>query len=333
MTILRRPIRSPGHSSDAQRTRSLIARFCNQFAPDGGHAFIAVLPRCVNPSDRDGDSRLRILEDDRPLPHPHAIHAEIRALGLGRYSHWGECIHFASSDNSDPNTNGRRYDVDPGDGSALFSLHPSIDGLRFVAPDHLPARLFREMPLARKWCRGNGLEIGGTAYNIIRGLKTLNAGRRLDWSYIRECVRLSEGYVRTLDIVTEADDLPLDDRSTDFIFSSHVLEHMPDPIKTLLEWDRVLRHDGVMFAIVPHKDRTFDKDKPRTTLADVVGRHGCVRTGPDVPDMHYNIWIPEDLLELIEYLNHEEMVNWRVVAVEDRDSNVGNGFTVVCRKQ
>ena len=88
-----------------------------------------------------------------------------------------------------------------------------------------------------------------------------------------------------------------------------------------------------MFAIVPHKDRTSDKDKQRTALADVVGRHGCVRTGPDVPDMHYNIWIPEDLLELIEYLNHEEMVNWRVVAVEDRDSNVGNGFTVVCRKQ
>jgi 2-polyprenyl-3-methyl-5-hydroxy-6-metoxy-1,4-benzoquinol methylase len=50
-----------------------------------------------------------IFEDGQQLPTPHSMHADIDGLGKGRFAHWGEHIFFSTSDNSDPNTNGRSY--------------------------------------------------------------------------------------------------------------------------------------------------------------------------------------------------------------------------------
>jgi Sulfotransferase family len=59
-------------------------------------------------------SPLRLFEDDKPLGPAHSLHCWIRDPGLGRYSHWQERLLFATSDNSDPNTNGRIYSFDLG---------------------------------------------------------------------------------------------------------------------------------------------------------------------------------------------------------------------------
>ena len=37
------------------------------------------------------------------------MHAQIRTEGKGRYSHWGNVLHFSTSDSTDPRTNGRLY--------------------------------------------------------------------------------------------------------------------------------------------------------------------------------------------------------------------------------
>jgi predicted O-methyltransferase YrrM len=66
-------------------------------------------------------SRLVVLEDGRPLIAPHQPHTEIRSLGAGRYSHWGDHVLFSTSDNTNPLTNGRRYTVVGGDREALVS--------------------------------------------------------------------------------------------------------------------------------------------------------------------------------------------------------------------
>jgi hypothetical protein len=62
------------------------------------------------PGDKDLRSGCVLLENGRPLPTPHALHADIYTQGAGRYSHWtaGQ-IYFSTSDNSDPRTNGREY--------------------------------------------------------------------------------------------------------------------------------------------------------------------------------------------------------------------------------
>jgi ubiquinone/menaquinone biosynthesis C-methylase UbiE len=128
-----------------------------------------------------------------------------------------------------------------------------------------------------------------------------------------------------VDIIAGGDELPLPDESEGFVISSHVLEHFPDPIKALKEWYRVIRKGGYIFAIVPHRDRTFDKSRPRTTLAELIERHA---TGliPCAQQGHYSVWITEDLVELIHYLG------WTIVEVNDVDDKVGNGFTIVIRK-
>jgi hypothetical protein len=55
-------------------------------------------------------SPLRLLENDAPLGPAHAMHARISEHGRGSYSHWtGNVVLFSTSDNSDPNTNGREY--------------------------------------------------------------------------------------------------------------------------------------------------------------------------------------------------------------------------------
>lgn len=54
---------------------------------------------------------VRLHEDGRPLPHPDALHDEIRNLGAGRYSVWGDTLYFAPPDDSDPRRNGRTYEL------------------------------------------------------------------------------------------------------------------------------------------------------------------------------------------------------------------------------
>lgn len=72
------------------------------------------------------------------------------------------------------------------------------------------------------------------------------------------------------DIVWDAEEgIPLPDNSCSFIVSSHFFEHLDDIIGVMNECWRILRKDGILHIIVPHKDhekayipshtRRFDK--------------------------------------------------------------------------
>jgi len=54
-------------------------------------------------------SSLSLYEGPHALGAPHTTHSDIRSLGMGRYSHWGNALFFSSSDKTDPRTNGRKY--------------------------------------------------------------------------------------------------------------------------------------------------------------------------------------------------------------------------------
>lgn len=82
--------------------------------------------------DRESGNRSELLvyEDGRPLAPAHAIHADIRDQGNGRYSHWTRNqLYLSASDNSDPRTNGRKYEV------ASMNSDSTLGGLeRFAGP-------------------------------------------------------------------------------------------------------------------------------------------------------------------------------------------------------
>lgn len=48
--------------------------------------------------------------------------------------------------------------------------------------------------------------------------------------------------------------LPFEDESIDSVFSSHVLEHIEEPLEAIREWFRVLKIGGYLIIIVPHRD-------------------------------------------------------------------------------
>jgi hypothetical protein len=77
-----------------------------------GYAYVAELPGAAGISDSN-DAPIRsaaiLCEDGKPLGPAHTSHDEIRRLGNGRFSHWGERVYFSASDNSDPNLNTRAY--------------------------------------------------------------------------------------------------------------------------------------------------------------------------------------------------------------------------------
>ncbi|MFA6990072.1 MAG: methyltransferase domain-containing protein [Candidatus Gastranaerophilaceae bacterium] len=181
----------------------------------------------------------------------------------------------------------------------------------------------KESMLAHKYLDGlKGIEIGGSAHNDF-GLNTIN----IDFCDDNTDFKLYEietvGYAKKVDVVAEGDNLPFDDNSWDFVISSHVLEHFWDPIKTLKEWMRVIKPEGYIFMIIPHKERTFDKNRKRTQLSELIERKN--RPDPKTHS-HHNVWITQDVLEICEYLK------FSLIEFQDIDDKVGNGFTIVIKK-
>jgi hypothetical protein len=77
---------------------------------EGGFCYLANHGR-IWMSSHKRPSPARILEDGVPLGPGNAVHEDIRKIGNGRFSFWYDCLYFSSSDNSDPRSNGRKYEL------------------------------------------------------------------------------------------------------------------------------------------------------------------------------------------------------------------------------
>lgn len=176
----------------------------------------------------------------------------------------------------------------------------------------------------------NGIEIGASSQCDFM-LNSLNVdvsnNENSEEVFYQEQKRHGYG-IKKVDVVASGDNLPFADSSLDYVITSHVLEHFFDPIKALKEWHRVIKNGGYIFMIVPHKERTFDKDKQRTALRELIDRHEGRISEPDFePHHHYSVWVTEDVLELCKYLD------FNVIEYYDKDDNIGNGFTIIIKKE
>jgi hypothetical protein len=98
-----------GGPADYCKSDKLIA-LKPPFNSSGGKAFVAAVQAPDGDSNQTPSrSPLLLCEDQNHLGPAHSLHDDVRTIGRGRYSHWGSEVIFSSSDNSDPNTNGRRY--------------------------------------------------------------------------------------------------------------------------------------------------------------------------------------------------------------------------------
>jgi len=130
-----------------------------------------------------------------------------------------------------------------------------------------------------------GLEIGGPSamlagdggipiYDVLGSLDNcLYAGSTIWTGEVREgsTFLYDPGKDPGTQIICDSTNLhPIEDSSYDCVLACHCLEHIANPLRALAEWRRVLKDDGLLLLILPHKDGTFDWRRPTTPLAHMV---------------------------------------------------------------
>jgi SAM-dependent methyltransferase len=192
------------------------------------------------------------------------------------------------------------------------------------------ARVRKRASFARV-LQGSGLEIGALA----DPLPVPHAAHVLysDWLPAADIERMVPGS-RAPDIVSDSESFPtIGDEAFDFIVANHVLEHLTDPIRALVEWHRILKSDGLLMLALPDKRFTFDAKRRRTSLEHLLADHAStlppsVRNRPHLEEwaehveglrrgspeyaawidqqlragytVHNHVWIPRDILDLLE---------------------------------
>ena len=68
----------------------------------------------------------------------------------------------------------------------------------------------------------------------------------------------------------------------DYIVSSHVIEHTPNPLKFLSDVWAMLKPGGLLFLIIPDKRFTFDVRRPITTFGVALQNFYLKKSKPDV---------------------------------------------------
>jgi SAM-dependent methyltransferase len=127
-----------------------------------------------------------------------------------------------------------------------------------------------------------GLELGGPSaifgrthlipvYNVCHTVDLCNYSEQTIWSEVADKQTNKLGLHLGRRFVAEACDLAAVPSGTyDFVLASHVLEHIANPLRALTEWKRVLKADGTVLVVVPHKRGTFDHKRAFTSFNHIL---------------------------------------------------------------
>ncbi len=130
------------------------------------------------------------------------------------------------------------------------------------------------IPMAKHFCNGMGVDVGASEWPLPGAIPV------------------------DLAIGRDASDIPV---NLDYIFSSHCLEHIDDPIDILEYWKTRLKAGGVLFLYLPHPDMEYWLPQ------------NCRK--------HLHSWQPEEMAKIIKDLGYVD------VMYSERD--FAWGYTVV----
>ncbi|WP_288408960.1 class I SAM-dependent methyltransferase [uncultured Herbaspirillum sp.] len=208
---------------------------------------------------------------------------------------------------------------------------------------------FKIMPLALKYCVGEGIELGPARHNpfglpqckfvgVCDGVNALHPRDFSDYaSYEAEQRSHGEEPIK-LDLLGDFQDIPFPDGSLDYILSAHVIEHVPNLFSAYMESARALKNGGVFMCLFPKRtSEPTDAIRPLTTLEQMIHAWEQQLDPSKMPAempwrTHYLVFSLQNMIGAINYLNQQGLGNWLIEAVEETDSKVGNGHTIVLRK-
>lgn len=189
----------------------------------------------------------------------------------------------------------------------------------------------------QRYIHGRGVEIGALwkRFPTPRGARVWYLDR-LHGAALDEHYPELNGRILAPDILADAAELPVAARSLDFVIASHVLEHLPYPLRALRSWYEALAPGGALLLKIPNKRYTFDAKRQRTPLDHLLQEPHDQRVhyaewvahvgnqSPDSPgfedavddlmrrnySIHFHVWIDDDIREIVEFTRKECALDW-----------------------
>ena len=126
----------------------------------------------------------------------------------------------------------------------------------------------------------NGVEIGGpsksgqTIYKNANMIDNIIFSKNTIW-YNHETseYRYYENKIGKVIINDAVNISDINDNQYDFVFSSHTLEHIANPLKAIKEWLRITKKDGYVIIVVPEKSYCFDHKREYTKFETLVSQY------------------------------------------------------------
>lgn len=134
------------------------------------------------------------------------------------------------------------------------------------------AKTIREI-IAYQYVSGEGIEIGALHNPLLvpKNTKVHYLDRLSVLELRKQYPELANNNLVEAQIIDDGEKLlTLKDDSLDFVIANHFIEHCQNPIGTIKNMLRVLKNNGIIFMAVPNKHKTFDKDRPLTSLEHLI---------------------------------------------------------------
>jgi predicted SAM-dependent methyltransferase len=133
----------------------------------------------------------------------------------------------------------------------------------------------------------SGIEIGGPSqvfsndgplpvYGVAGKIDNVNYSSETFWGNTGEGKNFvfSSSKENGYQFISEASDLSsIKDNSYDFLLSSHVIEHLANPVRAVIEWKRIIKPGGFMVIVAPDRQRTYDHNRPLTSFEHIIEDH------------------------------------------------------------
>ena len=127
--------------------------------------------------------------------------------------------------------------------------------------------------MAFRYLHGTGLEIGALQLplEVPPGVTVRYVDYVTREENIRRYPHLDASRIVVTDHIDDGFELTtIPPESQDFVIANHLLEHSPNPLQALLNWNRVLKKKGILFITLPNGARNFDQGRGITPLEHIV---------------------------------------------------------------
>jgi predicted SAM-dependent methyltransferase len=213
-----------------------------------------------------------------------------------------------------------------------------------AASNVLLGRIDRKV-LSHAFVHGRGIEIGALQRRlpVAANAQVTYVDRMSKADLYEHYPELRAHDLVDVDVIDDGETLSnFQGNSQDFIIANHFFEHCQDPIKTIKNFLRVLRPEGIIYMALPDMRHTFDRDRARTEIAHLIDDHAW---GPAISRKHHfrewvtlvephfgRVYVGEDVIEarVHDLMTQNYSIHFHAFKPEDMRALIDHCAEVEC---